>query len=68
MQYMAYKWSVGKLWNDKFDYVFRVTLKTLLNREWKDYYVRTNQAEDLLKCLVHYNLVKDLSFNEQKTI
>ncbi|WP_407635647.1 NTPase [Rickettsia conorii] len=24
MHYISYKWGKGKLWSDKFDYVFRV--------------------------------------------
>ena len=30
MQYMAYRWSTNNLWNDRFDYVYRVPLKKLL--------------------------------------
>lgn len=39
MQYMAYKWSTGSIWKDKFDVVYRVTLKTLLNSSWKAKYL-----------------------------
>lgn len=54
-QYIEYKWAMGELWNDKFDYVYQVPLRTLFNDEWgKYYYGRLDQG--LLKCLAHYNL------------
>ncbi|WP_232279082.1 NACHT domain-containing protein [Rickettsia akari] len=31
MHYLAYKWGKGNLWNNNFDYVFRVKLKELLS-------------------------------------
>jgi len=61
MQYFTYKWSQGELWKDKFDYVYRVPLKMLLNRDWN--YIPGRQDEDndddILKCLVHYYLVTE---------
>ena len=56
MQYVAYRWSKDSLWKDKFDYVYRVTLKTLLNSGWDRDYDK-KEREDELKCLAHYNLV-----------
>src|SRR5690349_10887340 len=35
MQYIAFQWGLDKLWNDKFDYVYRISLKTMLSPEWK---------------------------------
>ena len=57
-QYIAYKWSQGELWNDKFDYVYKVSFKTLLTRGW-DYshgHGRQDENDDLLKQLVYYHL------------
>jgi DNA replication protein DnaC len=37
MHYISYKWAKNQLWNDEFDYVFRLRLKDL-NTHWeKDY-------------------------------
>jgi len=68
MQYIAYKWSQTKLWNDKFEYVYRVSLKTLLNRDWDRSYEHRQKEDDLLKCLVHYHLVAELPTQERKDI
>jgi hypothetical protein len=37
MHYISYKWAMNQLWNDDFDYVFRVRLKDL-NTGWEDTY------------------------------
>ena len=36
---MAYKWSIGEIWQEKFDQVYRLSLKTLLMENWKDDYL-----------------------------
>ena len=59
MQYIGYRWGSEQLWNDKFDFVYRVRLKTLLNNQWTKYYSIEEQREDLLKCLAHHNLMSD---------
>ena len=61
MQFMAYKWSMNELWNNKFDYVYRVSLKTLLSDDWKSDYEKKELRDSKLKCLVHYSLVKSLT-------
>ena len=38
---MAYKWGIGKIWEEKFDQVYRLSLKTLLDKNWKDIYHKT---------------------------
>ncbi|WP_045820732.1 NACHT domain-containing protein [Rickettsia felis] len=60
MHYLSYKWGKGELWNDKFDYVFRVKLKELLNESWKDgysgYFDINNLSQSKLNCFIHYCL------------
>ena len=53
---MAYRWSTSGLWNDKFDFVYRITLKTLLTTGWDRDYDKEDRKDEL-KCLIHYNLV-----------
>ncbi|HJD59423.1 MAG TPA: NACHT domain-containing protein [Rickettsia endosymbiont of Omalisus fontisbellaquei] len=60
MHYLSYKWGKEELWNDKFDYVFRVKLKELLNESWKDgysgYFDINNLSQSKLNCFIHYCL------------
>ncbi|MFQ3887706.1 MAG: NACHT domain-containing NTPase [Rickettsia conorii subsp. raoultii] len=53
-------WGKGELWSDKFDYVFRVRLKELLNESWKDgysgYFDINNLSRSKLNCFIHYCL------------
>jgi predicted NACHT family NTPase len=37
MHYISYKWAINELWNDEFDFVFRVRLKDL-NTDWEKEY------------------------------
>ncbi|WP_017443230.1 NACHT domain-containing protein [Rickettsia gravesii] len=56
-----------KLWNDKFDYVFRIRLKELLSN-WTVRY-GTNIDNDILICFVHYCLdSKDIKLEDIKSI
>ena len=67
MRYMAYKWGEGELWKDKFDFIYRVPLKILLNHEWKlGRYNPDDLNDHELKCLVHYNLMSTLSRKERE--
>ncbi|WP_341790721.1 hypothetical protein [Rickettsia endosymbiont of Polydrusus tereticollis] len=50
---MAHKWSIGEIWSGKFDYVYRVNLKTSLNNEWKEDYEKSDLRDSKLKCLAH---------------
>jgi len=60
MHYLSYKWGKEDLWNDKFDYVFRIKLKELLNESWKDgysgYFDINNLSQSKLNCFIHYCL------------
>lgn len=63
---MAYKWSTDFIWKNKFDAVYRVTLKTLLNASWKAKYLEDKQyAHEIdkvpLKYIIHYNIVRTAS-------
>lgn len=67
MHYISYKWGKEKLWNDKFDYVFRIRLKELLSN-WTVRY-GTNIDDDILSCFVHYCLdSKDIKLEDIKSI
>ncbi|WP_375319127.1 NACHT domain-containing protein [Candidatus Tisiphia endosymbiont of Oplodontha viridula] len=71
MQYMAHQWSIGEIWSGKFDYVYRVNLKTLLNDDWQKSYLKTydmSNGEDVLKCLVHYSLTRYLTPKERRDL
>ncbi len=37
MHYISYKWAINQLWNDDFNYFFRVRLKDL-NTGWENVY------------------------------
>ncbi|WP_017208561.1 hypothetical protein [Rickettsia australis] len=67
MHYLSYKWGQGNLWNNKFDYVFRVKLKALLSN-WTLRY-GTNIDDDILSCFIHYCLdSKDIKLEDIKNI
>lgn len=67
MHYLSYKWGKWELWNDKFDYVFRVKLKELLSN-WTVRY-GTNIDDDILSCFIHYCLdSKDIKLEDIKNI
>ncbi|WP_016770001.1 NACHT domain-containing protein [Rickettsia sibirica] len=66
MHYLSYKWGKEKLWNNKFDYVFRIRLKELLS--WTVRY-GTNIDDDILSCFVHYCLdSNDIKLEDIKSI
>jgi HEAT repeat protein len=60
MHYISYQWANGKLWADKYEHVFRVRLKELLNSDWLTGYTR-EEKDDLLACFIYSSL------NAQKT-
>lgn len=66
MQYMAFRWAKGELWKDRFDSVYRVLLKTLLNETWKRGDDSVALEDQKLKHLVHYHLCASLSKEERK--
>jgi len=65
LHYMSYKWGKDDLWTDKFDSVFRIRLKELLDTDWSKKYTIEELQESILGCFVHYclssqyNLLKD---------
>jgi hypothetical protein len=68
MHYISYKWAKNQLWNDEFDFVFRVRLKDL-STDWDNDY-KTVLGNDFnankFACFLHNSLryeeikVKDL--------
>ncbi|KJV92733.1 NACHT domain-containing protein [Rickettsia bellii] len=56
MHYLSYKWGKDNLWNDKFDYVFRIKLKELLNENWSREYEAKELRQNKLACFIHYCL------------
>jgi HEAT repeat protein len=52
MHYISHQWANGKLWKDKYEHVFRVRLKDLLDSSWLSDYNR-EEKEDLLACFIH---------------
>lgn len=65
---MSYKWGKNDLCADKFDSIFRVRLKELLDTECSKKYTAEELQESILGCFVHYclsfqyNLLKDHDF------
>jgi hypothetical protein len=58
MHFISYKWAKNQLWNDEFEYIFRVRLKDLTTDREKNY---KNELEnfsetDLLSCFMHNSL------------
>ena len=51
LHYMAYRWSDDKdaLWNDKFEYVFKVKLKRLGTQDWNKQRGDEKDLKDLIK-------------------
>jgi|GEM_PF-5176046 len=56
MHYLSYKWGKENLWSDKFDYVFRIKLKELLNENWSREYEPGELRQSKLACFIHYCL------------
>ena len=67
MQYIAYRWADNDLWQDKFEYVYKLSLKQLLTRScrnfistkdgsWLEAFISYNLANgDLVKATGYYN-------------
>ncbi|WP_341792488.1 NACHT domain-containing protein [Rickettsia endosymbiont of Gonocerus acuteangulatus] len=53
---ISYRWGKDNLWNDKFDYVFRIKLKELLNENWSREYEAKELRQNKLACFIHYYL------------
>ncbi|HJD55855.1 MAG TPA: NACHT domain-containing protein [Rickettsia endosymbiont of Pyrocoelia pectoralis] len=69
MHYLSYRWGKKELWNDKFDYVFRIKLKELLNESWSREYEAKELRQDKLVCFIHYCLdSKDINPEEIRNI
>jgi hypothetical protein len=54
LQNIAYKWSKGELFNNKFDSSFKIRLK-LLSNDWKAGF-NSDDLDEPLKCLILYSL------------
>lgn len=88
LHYMSYRWGEGlepqiekasglskiseSMWGDRFDYVFKVRLKDLLDSGWKSDYTMSQRQDSLLSCFIHYCLKmqdscqpEELQFNEK---
>ncbi|CEO17781.1 hypothetical protein RMONA_07145 [Rickettsia monacensis] len=56
------------MWNDKFDYVFRVKLKELLNESWSREYEPSELRQDKVGCFIHYCLTHSAKFSKSEKI
>ena len=56
MHYISHQWAKGRLWKGKYDYVFRVRLKELLNNNWQSAYSTDDLDEHPLACFIHHCL------------
>ncbi len=60
MQYIAYKWGEGhKSDYNRFDYLFQIRLKDLLDDEWRQNYGRDELNQNPLACFIHAHLDRD---------
>lgn len=57
---ISYRWGAEELWNDNFDYMFRIRLKILLNSNWDKNYEK-NEKNNLLACLIHRSLTLQIT-------
>ncbi len=60
MHFISYKWANNELWNDNFDFVFRVRLKDL-NTGWENFYrnkLKDSFEDFLFASFLHYSLGK----------
>ncbi len=53
------EWAKNRLFNDKFDYIFRINLKILDSGWQKDLYHTNDLDQYPLLCFIHYNLKLD---------
>ncbi|MGV2433299.1 MAG UNVERIFIED_CONTAM: NACHT domain-containing protein [Rickettsiaceae bacterium] len=56
MHYLSWKWGEGDLWNNKFDYVFRIRLKNFSDDHWKHSYAGPEIRKHPLACFIMHNL------------
>jgi hypothetical protein len=60
MQYIAYKWGEGnKSDYNRFDYLFQIRLKDLIDDEWRQNYGRDELNQNPLACFIHAHLNRD---------
>ena len=50
---IAYRWGCHQLFNQQFDYVFKLRLKNLLNEDWRDLYDGKELRKNPLACFIH---------------
>jgi predicted NACHT family NTPase len=59
MQYIANKWGNDNLWQDKFDYVYKISFKQLLLEDCKDFvktFVKDEPNDPILQAFIAYNI------------
>ena len=56
MHHISHQWAKGRLWKEKYDCVFRVRLKELLNDSWQSAYNIDDLDEHPLACFIHHCL------------
>ena len=56
MHHISHQWAKGRLWKGKYDYLFRVRLKELLNDSWKSECNPDDLDEHPLACFIHHCL------------
>ncbi len=52
--HIGFKCMNGNLWSNKFDYVFQLSLRELINREWKNFYEGTELRLTPLECFIDH--------------
>ena len=56
MHHISHQWAKGRLWKGKYDYLFRVRLKELLNHSWQSGCNPDDLDEHPLACFIHHCL------------
>ena len=67
LQHISYEWGKGKLFNDKFDYVFKVKLKLLLYKEVReelDNAIKNERLAQLIKLSIAKESESEITVDE----
>ncbi len=67
MQYIANRWGNDNLWNNKFDYVYKVSLKQLLTERCK-IFIASHKPESRLEAFIAYNLLGGDAYEATKLL
>lgn len=68
MQYIAHDWGNNNLWKDKFDFVYKITLKQYLRKECKDFIKKEKYDDKEFEAFIAYNLTNGDETNADKFI